>query len=407
VVNKLADARLVTTGDAAGMESGDHSITNRTVTLAHERLLEAWPWLRRLVDEDRALILLKNEIEEDARRWDENRRDHSYLYRGGRLQVVEAQLQQTNLYLSDLALIFVNAGVAQRQALQQQEQTRAQTERRRSWQLPLAAIAVLALLLSAGWLSYRLWLRNQTLQSAPTVHFDRAAATIGEENSRVAEVDRLLRLNLPEFDLEIHEVTNAQYCRCKRAGSCKDLTYDLLAVCDPSIARLPVSNITLAQAQQYCQWLGRRLPTEIEWEWAARGVENRTYPTGNDAPIADQVNIWDGTNLDGVKWPVDDLSTDITPDGLLGMAGNVREWTLSLWLPYGNPDYLKSYWPEQATAAEGFYIARGGSFMTGPDSARSLSRYNVEAEDRLDDLGFRCLQGPSIQELEEEVSAQP
>ena len=85
VVDKLAQARLITIGEPIQMEQGNLLGSERTVTLAHERLLEVWPWLRHLVDEKPELIVRKNEIEEDARRWEENKRDFSYLYTGTHL----------------------------------------------------------------------------------------------------------------------------------------------------------------------------------------------------------------------------------------------------------------------------------------------------------------------------------
>jgi WD40 repeat protein/transcriptional regulator with XRE-family HTH domain len=101
VIRKLADARLITTDEQAGKD---------TVTISHEKLIDAWPWLRRLVDENRETIAVQNEIASDAKEWEDHKRDSSYLYAGGRLTNVREQLAAKKLALSGLARQFVQAG---------------------------------------------------------------------------------------------------------------------------------------------------------------------------------------------------------------------------------------------------------------------------------------------------------
>jgi len=98
VIQELADARLITT---------DEKEDKKTVTLAHERLIDAWPWLEKLVNENRDVIALQHEIVNDANEWDENDRDASYLYRGARLASVREQLEAKRFVLSGLAVEFV------------------------------------------------------------------------------------------------------------------------------------------------------------------------------------------------------------------------------------------------------------------------------------------------------------
>jgi len=102
IVRKLADARLVTTDEAAGRD---------TVTISHEKLIDAWPWLKRLVNENRDVIALQNEISADAKEWDEHERDASYLYTGGRLFNVREKLSAKKLVLSGLAKDFIDEGI--------------------------------------------------------------------------------------------------------------------------------------------------------------------------------------------------------------------------------------------------------------------------------------------------------
>ncbi len=102
VVQKLADARLITTD-----EQGDKD----TVSIAHERLIDAWPWLRMLINENREAIALQNQIVEDAHEWDEHQRDTSYLYSGARLATVREQLGGQRVVLGEPAQVFVETSI--------------------------------------------------------------------------------------------------------------------------------------------------------------------------------------------------------------------------------------------------------------------------------------------------------
>ena len=109
VVQKLADARLITTDEQADKD---------IVTLAHERLIDAWPWLKKLVDENRDVITLQNQIASDAKEWEDHQRDTSYLYTGARLANAREQFQAKKLVLSGSAFEFVRAGSTRQQRIQ-------------------------------------------------------------------------------------------------------------------------------------------------------------------------------------------------------------------------------------------------------------------------------------------------
>ena len=106
IVQKLADARLITTDEAAGKD---------TVTISHEKLIDAWPWLRKLVNENRDRIALENQIKSDAKDWDIHQRDASYLYTGSRLGIAQEQLDLQKVTLNDLAINFINEAVFNRE----------------------------------------------------------------------------------------------------------------------------------------------------------------------------------------------------------------------------------------------------------------------------------------------------
>src|SRR5215207_9911306 len=134
IVGKLADARLIITDEQAGKD---------TVTISHEKLIEAWPWLKKLVNENRDVIALQNEIANDAKEWEEHKRDTSYLYTGARLANAREQVDGNKLVLSGLAQEFIEVGVkAHTEELEAAKQRTAQL-RQRSVYLSVALVFAL------------------------------------------------------------------------------------------------------------------------------------------------------------------------------------------------------------------------------------------------------------------------
>ena len=123
LVQKLADERLIITDEQAGKD---------TVTISHEKLIDAWPWLKRLVNENREVIGLQNEIRTDAKEWADHNRDASYVYTGARLTNVRELLEIKKLVLSGVAREFVQAGI---------------TRQRRAQVISVGAISLVVLLL--------------------------------------------------------------------------------------------------------------------------------------------------------------------------------------------------------------------------------------------------------------------
>ena len=117
VVAALADARLVTTaGETPEDQAPPEPFDDRTVTLAHEKLIDAWPWLRRLVDENREAIARQNEIGDDAAEWLRHDRDESYLYAGARLATAREGLAEGKIILGNPAAEFVQAAADRAEA---------------------------------------------------------------------------------------------------------------------------------------------------------------------------------------------------------------------------------------------------------------------------------------------------
>lgn len=150
----------------------------------------------------------------------------------------------------------------------------------------------------------------------------------------------------------------------------------------------PVLNVSWDDAAGFCEWLGLRLPTEEEWEFAARGPESRVYPWGNEDPS--DSGIWRAVTKpaeDGYRWtsPVGSLSAGISPFGMQDMAGNVWEWTA---------DGFASYPAEAVTDPEPDQgrnkVLRGGSWTSSEGDVRSANRWNQASSKRGNNIGFRC-----------------
>ena len=135
------------------------------------------------------------------------------------------------------------------------------------------------------------------------------------------------KVYLDTFQIMAYEVTNAQYLQCVRAGACSspaNTQYD-----DVEGLQRPVTDVDWEMAQAFCQWIGGRLPTEAEWEKAARGgLEGRLYPWGDEEPDCGRANYAGGGNNTFCVGSTRQVgSYPANGYGLYDMAGNVWEWT--------------------------------------------------------------------------------
>jgi formylglycine-generating enzyme required for sulfatase activity len=188
-----------------------------------------------------------------------------------------------------------------------------------------------------------------------------------------------------DFWIQRTEVNNARYTECVSTGACSP-PLDSRPNNDDYYWGRPVVNVTYAQAQAYCTWAGGRLPTEAEWEKAARYPDGRLYPWGNAKPTTILANYNYPTGDTRVVTAYPDGATSL---GIVNMAGNVWEWVADWYAP----DYY-SVSPDKdptgpATGKE--RVVRGGSYRSEPQFLRTTNRFSSDPNKGGMGIGFRCV----------------
>jgi formylglycine-generating enzyme required for sulfatase activity len=194
---------------------------------------------------------------------------------------------------------------------------------------------------------------------------------------------------LDRFTIDVYEVTTGQYAAFLTAET-RPAPW-LWETVDLSLhGERPVIGVDWHDADAYCRWAGKRLPTEAEWEKAARGTDGRLYPWGNQEPTSKLANFALGARFsyNQVLMAVDHFEEGKSPFGLYHMAGNVWEWTQD-W--YGSHYYQISPRRNPPGPPEGqFRVLRGGSWSDLPKYLLSYGRFKLLPGTRNSYTGFRC-----------------
>jgi formylglycine-generating enzyme required for sulfatase activity len=202
-------------------------------------------------------------------------------------------------------------------------------------------------------------------------------------------------VDLPGFYLDRNEVTNADFAAYVTATDSRVPGTWHAATYPGGTADLPVVSVNWYQARDYCAWAHKRLPTEAEWEKAARGTDGRLYPWGNDFSL-DKANL-----MSNQVQPVGLFPQGRSPYGVNDMIGNVWEWTADWYEPYpGSTTVSKDF-------GQKFKVVRGKSWTMGfghqeqaevkqiiAHEARGSFRLYFDPVFGFNDLGFRCAASP-------------
>lgn len=219
---------------------------------------------------------------------------------------------------------------------------------------------------------------------------DRFQAFVRSYNVHYKGIEDALRPNfvipqqslmVPAFRMDMFEVTNEQYLEFITSTRYTPISSEnyLKAWNTPTsfpdwAAPFPVVWVSQEDAAAYCQWQGKRLPTEQEWEKAARGVDGRMYPWGNDFPDTEVTNC-NRTQLE----PVGNRPGDLSPFGIYDMGGNASELTAST----------------QERGSTTRIVVKGGSYKAAPNQVTTFIRgLNLELGGRAEEVGFRCIAEP-------------
>jgi formylglycine-generating enzyme required for sulfatase activity len=251
---------------------------------------------------------------------------------------------------------------------------------------------------------------NERVSSAEgmiQVYIPQGSFQMGGMDTRASTDEKPVhKVDMKGFWIDKVEVTNAMYLLCVQAGVCsppQNITSETRQAYfnNPEFNDFPVVNVSWDNARQYCEWAGRRLPTEAEWEYAARGSTINTYPWGEDKPDGTRANF---NYMLGDTNRVGSYTSGASPFGVLDMAGNVFEWTKD----YYDAEYYANgpaNNPGGPLARSAYFkrVARGGSFADGEAEIRVSNRAavlgpNFDAElgsaaylgDFSPRIGFRC-----------------
>jgi formylglycine-generating enzyme required for sulfatase activity len=353
--------------------------------VAHEALIREWGTLRKWLNEDRDSLRLHRHLTESAQEWQRRGKEAGELYRGARLKQLQDWMKEHGDGLSPLEGEFLKLS----QNVKKQERLR--------W-FSVAGVGVVLLLMIVLAVTGKLnrFIYRPVDMENYWVTIPDGKFLMGSSDEQVTKALKICPhcdfsneqpqhwIDLPEYQIGKYEVTKLQYAQCIKADICvvgSAFTEDR--------ALHPVLNVSWYDANAYCEWVGGRLPTEAEWEKAARGTDGRIYPWGEsiDCSLANYYGKDNGNDYCvGDTTPVGSYPAGVSPYGVYDMAGNVWEWTSSLYQSY---PYDSADGRENMISSDN-RVLRGGSGFHGDGYARSAYRYNHLPSYFNPDIGFRC-----------------
>ena len=227
----------------------------------------------------------------------------------------------------------------------------------------------------------------------------RAAWCVGETEFYVQEQRRTVTVSA--FEIDRHEVTVGEFVSWLATHPQHDRAFPNVRL-DPETKRctaapgreqLPIAGVTWDDARRYCEAVGKRLPTEAEWELAARGTQRRKYPWGSEPPqctgviFARELDRACSLGSPGDAAPVGTAAQDVTPEGVFDLGGNVSEWTADGGgeRPRCDGPCVDPQVPEGVTR-----VVRGGHWGAFSGQLRAAARSAIDPKTARTNLGFRC-----------------
>jgi formylglycine-generating enzyme required for sulfatase activity len=260
--------------------------------------------------------------------------------------------------------------------------------------LAFVALVVAVAAVAVIFVALRGWRRIEPPSAIAMVSIPATMFEMGRELPDSQSSDQVSphRVELSAFSIDVHETTVGQYLNCARAGRCRwrkgILAWPLEA---------PMGGVTWHDARNYCRFAGKVLPTEAQWELAARGVDGREYPWG-DTWQPELANACDGEGcageIDGYAGhaPPGSFPDGVSPYGVFDMAGNMLEW-VDDW--YDRDYYRHSALRDPRGPENGeVKVVRGGSYrpatMGSPERLKTWYRTTDPPDVNPEHIGFRC-----------------
>jgi formylglycine-generating enzyme required for sulfatase activity len=372
LIDVLARARLF----SVETEAADR--TRFEVDIIHETLLSNWGSLQKVIQDRRDELRQRVRFEQQLKEWIGQGRPDGYLLSGVHLAEARDLERRDDIALRSAdAQEYMRRSVESEDALRQKElnEVKARERAERRSNLALRVLAIVLLLVIAGLLwPYLYEAIDQGNARGEAVTIPRGQFVFGALRPESLIVNESITMRewpqqdvtLDAFQMDIALVTNYQYGLCVNHGKCSLPVQDSRLLADPAMRNHPVINVSVFQASVYCQWLGKRLPTEAEWERAARGLAGRLWPWGDGAPTPDRAHMPmnDREVITGTV-PVAANPAGKSPEGVYGLIGNVWEWTSSFegdWTAYQN----ENAWDSQPGSYDGHsrnIVIRGGGWI--------------------------------------------
>ncbi|MFQ5596716.1 MAG: formylglycine-generating enzyme family protein [Nitrospiria bacterium] len=228
------------------------------------------------------------------------------------------------------------------------------------------------------------------LRGSDKVDVNQQASELGTLKPWYLDEHPAHQLHLPLFYIDKFEVTNTEYKLFIDATHSRPPVSFFGRSFPPGRQQYPVTDINWYEASRYCEWKGKRLPTEAEWEKAARGTDGREFPWGNDY---DKKKLNAGDSGIGDIAPIGSFQEGASPYGVMDMSGNVWEWTADWYQPYPDSTYQAELFGEKQKVFRGGGWGGIGHYAL-PLFYRTAYRSSIPPEEAYADLGFRCAKSP-------------